>query len=116
MAQALRAVFRLVATSPAQPLVASGVQNSVRGFGTTSLLRKSNYEAIEAKRGSLYHLIWKRKFTWIFVLGGMGFLLFETFHPDRANRTERMKNEWAHLSGGAYEATKPQKENKVAKE
>jgi len=115
MAHPLRAVSRLVAMS--QRSLVSGVNSEARrNFGTTSLLKKSNYAAVEGKRGSLYHLLWKRKFTWLFVFGGLGFVVYESLHPDRANRTDKMKSEWAHLAGGAYDPTKPQKENKAAKE
>jgi len=115
MAHPLRAVSRLVAMS--QRSLVSGVSSEARrNFGTTSLLKKSNYAAVEGKRGSLYHLLWKRKFTWLFVFGGLGFVVYESLHPDRANRTDKMKSEWAHLAGGAYDPTKPQKENKAAKE
>jgi len=114
MAQPLRAVARLVATSQSKPLVAGGNSGVRRLYETAS--DTSRYVDAERKRGSLYHLIWKRKFTWIICIGGMGSLLYEVFHPDKANRTEALKNHWAHLSGGAYEATKPQKENRVSKE
>jgi len=115
MAHSLRAVSRLVAMT--QRSLVSGVNSEARrNFGTTSLLKKSNYEAVEGKRGSLYHLLWKRKFTWLFVFGGLGFVIYESLHPDRANRTEKMRSEWAHMAGGAYDPTKPQKENKAAKD
>jgi len=111
MAHPLRAASRLVAMAQMPKPLTTGIISAVpRNFGTTSL-RTSNYQAIEGKRGSLYHLIWKRKFTWLFALGGGGFLVYELMHPDKANRTAKMKNEWAHLAGGAYDPNKPQNSN-----
>jgi len=110
MAHPLRAASRLVAM--AQMPGTTGVISAVprNRFGTTSVMR-SNFQDIERKRGSLYHLLWKRKFTWLFALGGSGFLVYEILHPDKANRTAKMKNEWAHKTGGAYDPNKPQNSN-----
>lgn len=99
-----------------QKPVVSGVNTEIRrNIAATSVL-KSKYVDVENKKKSFYHLFWKRKFSWIIVLGGIGFLIFETLHPDKANRTEKLKSDWAHLAGGAYDPTKPQKENRVTKE
>ena len=47
----------------------------------------------------IFPILNQRKFTWLFALGGGGFLVYELMHPDKANRTAKMKNEWAHLAG-----------------
>merc|ERR1712142_157216 len=110
MAHPLRAASRLVAM--AQMPGTTGVISAVprNRFGTTSVMR-SNFQDLERKRGSLYHLLWKRKFAWLFALGGGGFLVYEILHPDRANRTAKMEHEWAHKAGGAYDPNKPQNSN-----
>lgn len=111
----LRALSRLVANT--QKPMTTGIGSEVRRtFATTSIFsdsQQSRYTAIESKRGSLYHLLWKRKFTWLFVGGAMFALAYEIFNPDKENRTKMLMNEWAHKSGGAYDPMKPQKENMV---
>lgn len=108
----LKAVSRLV-TNTHKPLATGATSEIRRNFGTTGILRKSNYTDVEERRGSLYHLIWKRKFMWLFVFGGIGYSVYEVFRPDKGARKEAWAKEMAQL-GGAYNPLKPQKENPVA--
>lgn len=90
-------------------MAANRVTTEVRSF-TNSTQLWSKYEDAERRGGSFYHVLWKRKFTWLCVLGGAGTLMYELFRPDRKERKQDMQNSWARLSGGAYD--KPQRGTK----
>jgi len=108
MAHSLRAGARLVAM--AQKPMTNGVNSQIqRKFGTTSLLKST-----EDGHGAFYYLVWKRKFTWIFLIVCVGSLIFEYFHPDKENRRKNYTVDWSRQTGGAYRGV--EKENPVTKD
>merc|ERR1712142_103368 len=110
MANPLTAASRLAAMT--RRILNAGtvppIRESRKYFFTTPTRTTIDHDVEPENRGSRSHPLYRFKISLIFILGAIGFVIYDELDPDKESHRQKLKNYWAHQAGGAYDPNKPQ--------